>query len=66
MMARDDLSGWTWTLRELSDFNFNRLNPEISGAPIYFNGDRVWPKPAPGITLISSSSTAWLPDTREP
>lgn len=49
--AQDGRSGWTWQVHHLSDFNFERLNPNIEGAPIYWNGDKLWPKPVGAIVV---------------
>lgn len=55
-MARDGHSGWTRVMLPLSNHNFDRLDPNLTGFPVYFNGDRVWPKPGPGITVIWPST----------
>ncbi len=61
--GRDDKSGWTWKMWPLADFNFNRLNHDIEGMPIYFNQDRVWPKPTAGATVLWDKTNS-LPDVR--
>lgn len=56
--ARCDESGWTWLVHQVSDHTFGRLLPaDISGAPVYFNKDRVWPVPAVGISVIWPETT---------
>lgn len=49
--ARDSKSVLTWLVLPLSDFDFSRLNKEIVGAPIYYNGDQIWPSPSDGISV---------------
>lgn len=63
--AKCDKSGWTWRVLPLSEFNFDRLNHDITGAPRYHCQDRLWPAPVSGISVIWDKAKLHFGDLNE-
>ena len=50
---KDLKSGWLREILPLSAENFDRLNHELVGVPVYHNEGRVWPRCCDGIEIIT-------------
>lgn len=49
-------------LLKIADADFEQLNHEIIGIPVYYNGTRVWPQPQTGFEVVFTRSSSILTD----